>query len=416
MYWERYSQKKINQLINEALNKNYNYKEEAILGIPGTYLDELEFYDDAPFLEHAPFLRTMIANPNHIGCHTLEKEALGIFAGTQAIEKEVIQICAEEIFQGEKDQQDGYVATGGTEANIQAMWIYRNYFQKEYGAKLDEINLVYSEDSHYSMPKGGNLLGIKSRVIKVNSDDRSYDMSDLENQLGEAKREGVKHFIVILNMSTTMFGSVDDIGAIGAYLKRESFSFKIHLDGAFGGFIYPFTNSDSKMNFKNDLLSSITVDGHKMLQSPYGTGIFLCRKGLMNYVQTEEAQYVPGLDSTLCGSRSGANAVAVWQILHRYGSEGWLAKMKGLWNTSNDLCELLDEMKIPYTRNEHLNIITMRSGYFSEELAHKYELVADSYEKGVSWCKIVIMPHVKQRFIDDFLSEVKLDPVYLQTL
>lgn len=62
MYWERYSQKKINQLINEALNKNYNYKEEAILGIPGTYLDELEFYDDAPFLEHAPFLRTMIAN------------------------------------------------------------------------------------------------------------------------------------------------------------------------------------------------------------------------------------------------------------------------------------------------------------------------------------------------------------------
>ena len=58
----------------------------------------------------------------------------------------------------------------------------------------------------------------------------------------------------------------------------------------------------------------------------------------------------------------------------------------------------------------------MRSGYFSEELAHKYELVADSYEKGVSWWKIVIMPHVKQRFIDDFLSEVKLDPVYLQTL
>lgn len=130
----------------------------------------------------------------------------------------------------------------------------------------------------------------------------------------------------------------------------------------------------------------------------------------------KEAQFVPGLDSTLCGSRSGANAVAVWQILHRYGSEGWMAKMKGLWNTSNDLCELLDEMNIPYTRNKHLNIVTMRSGYFSEELAHKYELVADSYEKGVSWWKIVIMPHVKQRFIDDFLNEVKVDPLYLQTL
>ncbi len=32
---------------------------------------------------------------------------------------------------GDSGEQDGYVASGGTEANIQAIWIYRNYFIKD---------------------------------------------------------------------------------------------------------------------------------------------------------------------------------------------------------------------------------------------------------------------------------------------
>ena len=56
-----------------------------------------------------------------------------------------------------------------------------------------------------------------------------------------------------------------------------------------------------------------------MLQAPYGTGIFLARKGLINYVYTETASYVKGLDATLVGSRSGANAIAVWMILKSHG-------------------------------------------------------------------------------------------------
>jgi glutamate/tyrosine decarboxylase-like PLP-dependent enzyme len=79
-----------------------------------------------------------------------------------------------------------------------------------------------------------------------------------------------------------MFGSVDNIEGIGAYLKSEAFLLR---------FIYPFTDSESKMNFKNDLVSSITVDGHKMPLSPYVTDIFLCRKDLMNHVQTEDSNH-----------------------------------------------------------------------------------------------------------------------------
>jgi glutamate/tyrosine decarboxylase-like PLP-dependent enzyme len=184
-------------------------------------------------------------------------------------------------------------------------------------------------------------------------------------------------------------------------------SFRLHIDAAFGGFIYPFTNKDSVFNFQNPDITSITIDAHKMLQSPYGTGIFLIRKGFMKYVCTDEAQYIPGKDYTLCGSRSGANAVSIWMILHIHGYEGWTKKMKELQLQTNEFCRELDSLNIEYFRNPHLNIIAIRSKYVPKFLAEKYHLVADSYEHEPAWYKIVVMPHVNRYFLDSFFTELK---------
>jgi glutamate/tyrosine decarboxylase-like PLP-dependent enzyme len=204
-----------------------------------------------------------------------------------------------------------------------------------------------------------------------------------------------------------MFGSVDDITAVTRLLKKMEVSFRLHIDAAFGGFIYPFTNKDSVFNFQNPDITSITIDAHKMLQSPYGTGIFLIRKGFMKYVCTDEAQYIPGKDYTLCGSRSGANAVAIWMILHIHGSEGWTKKMRELQLQTNEFCRELDSLNIQYFRNPYLNIIAIRSKYVPKFLAEKYHLVADSYEHEPEWYKIVVMPHVNRYFLDSFFTELK---------
>ncbi len=409
MYWKKLNHDEIKSTIFKALAENVNYREKPILGIPGTYLDTEEFYDDAPFLKDAPYMSAMIANPNHIGCHTLGDESLSIFKGTQQIEIDLIKICAEEIFKGNKNEQDGYVAPGGTEANIQAMWIYRNYFIKECAAKLNEIAIVYSQDSHYSMPKGANLLGLHSIILNVDENLREIILSDLENKINNASKGGIKYFIVIANLSTTMFGSVDDVNVLGGFFENKNLHFKIHVDAAFGGFIYPFNNPQSLFSFQNKYITSFTVDAHKMLQTPYGTGIFLIRKGYMNYVKTEEAQYIPGKDYTLCGSRSGANAISIWMILRIHGSDGWKAKMSMLNDHTSGICNKLKEMNIEFFRNHYLNIIAIKSKYISEKLANKYYLVADSYEHKPKWFKIVVMPHVKKGAIDQFLSELKME-------
>lgn len=410
MFWKKLSHTAINERVQQALKENTDYRTTPLLGIPGSFLDEEEFYPEAPFLEDSPFLATMIANPNHIGCHTLNQDkSEPFFRGTQKLEIEVIELCSEEIFEGEKGDFDGYIAPGGTEANIEAVWIYRNYFIKEYGATCDEIALVYSEDSHYSMPKAGNLLNISSLVISVDNTTRLMKIEDLEQQIQEAIVGGIKHFIVIQNMATTMFGSIDNIDATTKYLNENNISFKLHVDGAFGGFIYPFTAENNRLNFTNEHVSSITVDGHKMLQTPYGTGIFLIRKGLIKYAETEEAKYVHGKDYTICGSRSGANAISVWMTLKIHGSDGWKVKMHQLLDKTERVCTKLNKLGVEYYRHPEMNIIAIRSQYISLALAKKYNLIPNSVESKKGWWKIVVMQHVKQGFLDAFISDLTFE-------
>ncbi len=408
MLWQKLSKTAVKDKVLTALDQNRNYDSDLILGIPGSYLDTAQFHRDASFLEDAPYLKTFINNPNHIGCHTLTgDEGEDLFRGTQKLEVELIRLVSEEIMHAEEKSVDGYVAPGGTEANIQALWIYRNYYKKQFRAKNHEIGVVFSTDSHYSFYKGANLLSIEAIPVRVNEETRGVEEDVLREALHNASIRGVKYFVVIANMSTTMFGSVDDAALYSKVFRSLDMPFKMHADGAFGGFIYPFTNKDNPLDFRNPDITSITLDAHKMLMAPYGTGMFLIRKGWMQFASTEEAQYVQGLDYTLCGSRNGAQAISIWMILQTHGPQGWQENMDALMRETQRLCKALDELSIPYFRNPDMNIISIKAGYISEELCRRYRLVSNDYTGEAKWWKVVVMQHTKGEVIDRFIAEVQ---------
>ena len=138
-----------------------------------------------------------------------------------------------------------------------------------------------------------------------------------------------------------------------------------------------------------------------MLQAPYGTGVYLSRKGLIENVLTKEAEYVEGMDLTLCGSRSGANAIAVYMILFTYGPYGWYEKISVLQMRTNWFCKQLDQLNIPYFRNEHMNIVTLYSSHIPKDIAEKFDLVPEQHNENNKWYKVVIMDHVE---IDNLLQ------------
>ena len=391
-YWKKLSQATIQETIFTALHENINYLESPFLGIPASHLDEKVFNQDASFLKDAPFMSTMIKNPNHIGCHTMG-DSESFFSGTHQLERDVIDICACDILEGNRDEVDGYVASGGTEANLQAVWVYRNYFQQEEKVEVNQIAILCSEDTHYSADKAGNVFGLKVLKVPVHKMTRAIQKEELKAVVSKAKNDGNTCFIVLSNMMTTMFGSIDDVNLYAEVLKEVGVSFKIHIDGAFGGFYYPFTDEKKELTFKNPNISSFTLDAHKMAQAPYGTGIFLIRKGYLEYANTKEASYVEGEDCTLIGSRSGANAVAIWMILSKHGPHGWSEKIFILQKRTSWMCDRLDEKGLLYFRDPLSNIITIDASSVKTEVAKEFGLVPDSHANP-SWYKIVVMEHV----------------------
>lgn len=403
-FWSKKSQEEIEEIVFSALNANINYKEQDIIGIPASFLDAQVFNQDATFLKNAPFISTLVQNPNHIGCHTLGKSE-PFFKGTQDLEKELIEICGVDILKGKAGQQDGYVASGGTEANIQAMWVYRNYFIHEKNAHADDICILCSADSHYSMDKGANLLAIDLYKVPVDQETREVNQSEIQATIQNAKNEGKKYFIVVCTMMTTMFGSVDNVHAYTDALSAEQVDFKLHVDGAYGGFYYPFTDKNSDLTFENEHITSFTLDAHKMAQAPYGTGIFLIRKGCIHHANTK-AGYVEGEDFTLIGSRSGANAIAVWMILAKNGPFGWQEKVFILQKRTEWTCNELSKLGVEFYRHPGSNIITLKSPYIEPSVAQKFGLVPDNHANP-AWYKIVVMEHVTIEKLSLLIDDIK---------
>ncbi|CAM3873522.1 pyridoxal-dependent decarboxylase [Flavobacterium sinopsychrotolerans] len=405
-FWKKITPTERQIRIQKALGENVNFSHDASLGYPASKLDGKVFNEEAQFLKDAPILQTYVANPNHIGCHTFGTSEKA-FRGTQEIEREVLNVLAVDVFKAEPNSFDGYIAPGGTEANIQAIWMYRNYFINKLNTSLSEIAIIASEDTHYSIPKAANLLMLDWLKIPVDFETRTIDIFALENSIINAKKRGKKYFIVVSNMGTTMFGAIDNPNDYVEILEKHDLKYKLHIDAAYGGFVYPFSNKASEINFENPKISSITIDAHKMLQAPYGTGVFICRKGLIENVLTKEAEYVEGMDLTLCGSRSGANAVAVWMILFTYGPFGWCEKIRILQMRTEWLCEQLDALHVKYFREPFMNIATIQAEYITPELVKKFDLVPQKHDGNNQWYKIVIMDHVEIDHLMAFITDLK---------
>lgn len=404
--WSPWPIEAVQERVFEALAANRSYRHDEMMGLPGSFLDQRVF-PPLPELAGFPWLATWMANPNHIGCHTMGASEPA-FAGTHDLEREVIAICAEGLLNAPADGVDGYVASGGTESNIQALWTFRNALCR-HGRCREQVAVVASRDAHYSVAKGADLLGLHHVVVEVDPDTRRMTpaaVADACERLGEL---GVKSALVVLSMGTTMFGTVDRPDDLLPALEARGLNVLVHVDAAFGGFVHPLTTPGQPLSFADPRLISFTLDAHKMLQAPYGTGIHLIRKGWIEHVLTEEASYVPGLDCTLAGSRSGGNAVAVWMILRAYGREGGEAFCRDLMRRTDRLCAGLDTLGLTYVREPGMNVVAMRAEGVDPDVAATFGLVADD-PRGPSWWKVVVMDHVGIDAIDRFLEAMGPGP------
>lgn len=114
----------------------------------------------------------------------------------------------------------------------------------------------------------------------------------------------------------------------------------------------------------------------------------------------------------MIGSRSGANAIAIWMILSTYRPNGWMEKMYILQKRTDYLSTELEGLNVEFYRNPSSNIVTIKSNYLTSEITHKFGLVPDN-QNDPKWFKIVVMEHVTLEKINNFIDSLKKELILI---
>ena len=169
----------------------------------------------------------------------------------------------------------GLLTSGGSLANFTAVVTAR---RERLADDFLKGTLYCSDQVHHSITKAAMLAGFPVDNIRMVPSDKQQRISlDRLRELIDADhRAGLEPFLVVGSGGTVNTGAVDDISGL-ANLAEER-QLWLHIDGAYGGF-FVLTDRGRERLKGLSRADSITLDPHKGLFLPYGTGCLLVRDG-----------------------------------------------------------------------------------------------------------------------------------------
>ncbi len=247
-----------------------------------------------------PVARTAYAlaqwiNPNN--------HALDGGRATSALEKEAVGELAAMF--GWREHL-GHVTSGGTMANLEALWIA--------GRLAPGKALLASAQAHYTHARLSEVLGLAFESVPADALGR-MDARALEARLAQG---GVG--TVVATLGTTSTGSVDPLPRVFELARRHGA--RVHVDAAYGGYFGLASNLGEHARLCFDALGqadSIAIDPHKHGLQPYGCGAILFREPAVGRFYKHDSPYTYFSSGdlhlgeiTLECSRPGAASAALW--------------------------------------------------------------------------------------------------------
>jgi tyrosine decarboxylase/aspartate 1-decarboxylase len=203
-------------------------------------------------------------------------------------------------------QHLGHLTSGGTLANLEALWIA--------GQLAPGKTILASDQAHYTHGRISAVLQLKFEAIPCDEHAR-INMHALERRLalGDVGT-------VVATMGTTATGSVDPLADIAELSQK--YRFRIHCDAAYGGYFTLARDLTGETRRAFDAIriaDSLVIDPHKHGLQPYGCGCVLFRDPGVGHFYKHDSPYTYfsskqlhlGEISLEC-SRPGAAAVALW--------------------------------------------------------------------------------------------------------
>jgi len=153
--------------------------------------------------------------------------------------------------------------------------------------------LYTSEHAHHSVRKAVMLAGFPAENVREIAMDAQFRMRTdlLLERIAADRAAGLTPFCVVASAGTTAMGAVDPLPAIATICEAQGLW--MHVDAAYGGF-FLLTQRGSNALAGIERADSITLDPHKGLFLPYGTGCVLVReKERLQRAHSVSADYLP---------------------------------------------------------------------------------------------------------------------------
>ncbi len=326
----------------------------------------------------------------------------------------------------------GAMCSGGTVANLTALWVARNrafpaegnfrglhqegLFRalKYYG--YEGAAIVVSRRGHYSLRKAADVLGLgREALIPVDTDDENRIQTDaLRDKCLELQRQKIKVMAICGVAGTTETGNVDPLDAM-ADIARE-FGAHFHVDAAWGGPTL-FSRTYKHLLRGIEKADSVTFDAHKQLYVPMGVGLVVFRDPSLASAVEHHAQYIIRKGSrdlgstTLEGSRPGMSMLihSGLKILAREGYEILIDQGIEKAQTFADLIDAEPDFEL-VTRPE-LNILTYR--YCPENVQQALALADPLQAEKLNTCLNRITKFIQKTQRERgkaFVSRTRLEP------
>jgi aromatic-L-amino-acid decarboxylase len=120
------------------------------------------------------------------------------------------------------------------------------------------------------------------------------DAAALRAMIREDRAAGGHPFLVVPSSGTTNTGAIDPLDAVADVAAEESLW--MHVDGAYGGF-FVLTDRGRQRFAGIERADSVTLDPHKGMFLPYGTGSLAVRDGeALRAAHHESAEYLQDVD------------------------------------------------------------------------------------------------------------------------
>ncbi|MCC5947534.1 MAG: aminotransferase class V-fold PLP-dependent enzyme [Nitriliruptoraceae bacterium] len=196
----------------------------------------------------------------------------GFTPAAVALEQGVLRWLAELFELPERAQ--AVLLSGGSNANMTAIIAAR---EKHADGRADLACVYVGEHAHASVRKAARIAGIPGAQIRVcdSSDGARLDPEAVRIAVKQDLADGLIPIAIVGAAGTTNAGAVDPLDALADLAAELGVWF--HVDAAYGGF-FQLTARGRDRLAGIERADSITLDPHKSLFLPFGTGALLVRE------------------------------------------------------------------------------------------------------------------------------------------